>query len=154
MFRRGSFVLWLIGTLLAVTVLAGVGYGVYHFGYVQGLADAPEVATVISKAAENGQPLPVPPMIGYGRSYANPFMWMHPRYGFIPFGGVVGFFLLVLLFLGLMRLIFRPWAWHYGPMHGRGPWKGYGRYWGPPPWASDDKEGEAEAGTDTKKEAK
>ena len=43
-----------------------------------------------------------------------------------------------------MRLIFfRPWAWHYGHMHGRGPWKGYGRYWGPPPWAHEGEEGEA-----------
>ena len=152
MLKRGSFVLWLIGVLVTIAVLVGIGYGVYHLGYVQGLADAPEVATVISKAAENGQPLPVPPMIWYGRSYANPLMWMHPRYGFIPFGGVVGFFLLALLFFGLMRLVFfRRWAWGYGHMHGRGHWKGYGP-WGLPPWAREDEEGEAESDSEKKEE--
>jgi len=45
----------------------------------------------------------------------------------------------------LMRLIFRPWGWHYAHLHGRVPWKGYGRYWGPPPWEHEGKEDEAEA---------
>ena len=151
MFNRGSFVLRLIGILLLVGLVIGGGVMTYRFGYAQGLADAPEIATVISKAAEDGQPLPVPPMIRYGRSYANPLMWMHPQYGFIPFGGVVGFFLLALLFIGLMRLIFfRPWAWHYSHMHGRGPWKGYGGPWGTPPWAREGEEGKAEADEEEK----
>jgi hypothetical protein len=150
--NKGSFVWRLIGVLLLIGLIIGGGVMAYRFGYAEGLADAPEIATVISKAAEDGQPLPVPPMIRYGRSYANPLMWMHPRHGFIPFGGVVGFFLLALLFVGLMRLIFRPWGWHYGHMYGRGPWKDYGRHWGPPPWEHEGKEGEAE--TDSEKEDK
>ena len=145
MFNRGSFVLRLIGTLLVVAILAGIGYGIYHFGYIQGLADAPEVATVISTAIENGYPLPIPPMIGYGRSFANPLMWMHPQYGFIPFGGVVGFFLLIFLFIGLMRLVFRPWTWGYGHIHGRSPWKGYA-----PPWAHEDESDTTEPKTEKK----
>ena len=153
MYKRGSWVLRSIGALLLVGLLIGGGVMAYRFGYAEGLAEAPEIATVISKAAENGQPLPVPPMIGYGRSYANPFMWMHPRYGFIPFGGVVGFFLLAFLFFGMMRMIFfRRWGWHYGHMHGRGPWQGHGGPWGNPPWARDEKEGDAEA--DAEKEDK
>ena len=152
MFNRGSFALRLIGVLVTAAVLVGIGYGVYHLGYVQGVADAPEVATVISEAAENGQPLPVPPMIRYGRSYANPLMWMHPRYGFIPFGGVVGFVLLIILFFGLMRMIFfRRLAWYHGFMHGHGPWKGYGP-WGPPPWVRENEEGEADADADKKED--
>jgi len=151
MFKNGSFVWRLIGALLLIGLMIGGGVMAYRFGYAEGVADAPEIATVISEAAEDGQPLPVPPMIGYGSSYANPLMWMHPRHGFIPFGGVVGFFLLTLLFIGLMRMIFRPWGWHYyGHMHGRGPWKGYGRYWGTPPWARESEDGKAEA--DDKKE--
>jgi len=137
MYQKGSFLRWLFGALLVIAVLAGVGYAGYHFGYIQGMANAPEIATAISKAAENGQTLPVPPMLGYGRSYASPFMWM-PHHGFFPFGGLLGFLFLIFLFFGLMRLIFRPHWYPAGPgMHGH--WRGY-----PPPWAQECKEGQTD----------
>ena len=80
-----------------------------------------------------------------GYSYGYPVHGMRPHFGFFPFGGMFGFILFIFLFFGLIRLIFRPWGWHYGHMHGRGPWKGYGRYWGTPPWEHDGQEGEPEA---------
>ena len=140
MFNRGSFVLRLIGVLLLVGLMIGGGAMAYRAGVAQGIAQAPEVAKAISSAAQNGQGLPAP---AYGYGY--PFYGFHPHFGFFPFG-VFGFILIIFLFFGLMRLIFfRPWAWHYGHMHGRGPWKGYGGPWGTPPWAREEKEGEAEA---------
>ena len=140
MFNRGSFVLRLIGVLLLVGLMIGGGAMAYRAGVAQGIAQAPEVAKAISSAAQNGQGLPTP---AYGYGY--PFYGFHPHFGFFPFG-VLGLILIIFLFFGLMRLIFfRPWAWHYGHMHGRGPWKGYGGPWGTPPWAREEKEGEAEA---------
>ena len=148
MFNRGSFVLRLIGALLLVGLMIGGGVIAYRAGVAQGIAQAPAVAEVLSNAAESGQGLPVP---AYGYGY--PYHGFRPHFGFFPFGGIFGFILFIFLFFGLMRLIFfRPWAWHYGHMHGRGPWKGYGRYWGPPPWARENDEGEAEA--DAEKEDK
>jgi hypothetical protein len=79
---------------------------------------------------------------------------MRPHFGFFPFGGIFGFILFTFLFFGLMRMIFfRRWAWGYGHMHGRGHWKGYGP-WGPPPWAREGEEGEAEADSEAKSEDK
>ena len=142
MFNRGSFVLRLIGVLLLVGLMIGGGAMAYRAGVAQGIAQAPEVAKAISSAAQNGQGLPAP---AYGYGYGYPFYGFHPHFGFFPFG-VFGFILIIFLFFGLMRLIFfRPWAWHYGHMHGRGPWKGYGGPWGTPPWAREEKEDEAEA---------
>jgi hypothetical protein len=142
MFSRGSFVLRLIGVLLLVGLMLGGGALAYRAGLAQGIARAPEVATAILNAAENGQPLPVP---GYGYSYGYPYYGLRPHFGFFPFGGILGFILFTFLFFGLLRLIFfRPWGWHYGHIHGRGPWKGYGGPWGTPPWAHEAKEGEVE----------
>jgi len=63
-----------------------------------------------------------------------------------PYAGLGLGELMVFLFFGLMRMIFfRRWMWGYGHMHGRGPWKGYGGPWGPPPWAREEKESEEEA---------
>ena len=127
--------------------MIGGGVMAYRAGVAQGIAQAPEVADALSSAAENGEGLPIP---AYGYGY--PVYGMRPHFGFFPFGGIFGFILFIFLFFGLMRLIFRPWGWHYGHMHGRGPWKGYGRHWGTPPWAYEDKEGEPEA--DAEKEDK
>ncbi len=146
MFTRGSFVLRLLGALLLIGLMIGGGVMAYQAGVAQGIAQAPVVAETLSKAAESGQGLPVP---GYGYGY--PVYGMRPHFGFFPFGGILGFILFLFLFFGLLRLVFfRPWAWHYDPMHGHGPWKGYYGPWGPPPWAREDKEGETQAGTDTK----
>ena len=148
MFNRGSFALRLIGILLLVGLMIGGGAMAYRAGVAQGIAQAPEVASAISSAAQNGQGLPAP---AYGYGYGYPFYGFHPHFGFFPFG-IFGFILFIFLFFGLMRLIFfRPWAWHYGHMHGRGPWKGYGGPWGTPPWARED---EAEAEANAEKEDK
>jgi len=146
--NKGSFVWRLIGVLLLVGLMIGGGVMAYRAGMAQGIAQAPVVAEALSNAAESGQGLPVP---AYGYRYGYPVHGLRPHFGFFPFGGIFGSILFIFLFFGLLRLIFfRPWAWHYGHTHGRGHWKGYGRYWGPPPWTSEDKEGEAE--TDAKKE--
>lgn len=150
MFNRGSFVLRLIGILLLVGLMIGGGAMVYRAGVAQGIAQAPQVATAISNAAESGQALPVP---GYGYGYGYPYYGIRPHFGFFPFGGIFGFILFIFLFFGLMRLIFfRRWAWGYGRMHGRGPWKGHGGHWGPPPWAREGEEGEAEADAEKKED--
>ena len=139
--NRGSFVIRLIGVLLLVGLMIGGGAMAYRAGVAQGIARAPEVAEAFSSAAESGQ---VAPMPGYGYGY--PGFGMRPHFGFFPFGGIFGFFLFILLFFGLMRMIFfRRWAWGYGPMHGRGPWKGSGHHSGSPPWERGSQEGEADA---------
>ena len=147
MFKNGSFVWRLIGVLLLIGLMIGGGVMAYRAGVAHGIARAPEVAEAISGASGSGEGLPFP-VYGYGY----PMQRMRPHFGFFPFGGIFGGILFLFLFFGLMRLIFRPWGWHYAHMHGRGPWKGYGRYWGPPPWPYEDKEGEADA--DAEKEEK
>jgi hypothetical protein len=144
--NRGSFVIRLIGVLLLLGLMIGGGVMTYKAGVAQGIAQAPEVASAISDAAEGGQAAPMP----YGYGY--PGYRMRPHFGFFPFGGIFGTILFIFLFFGLMRMIFRPWGWHYGHMHGRGPWKKHGRHWGPPPWPYEEKEGEAES--DAEKEDK
>ena len=146
--NRGSFVIRLIGALLLIGLVVGGGMMAYRAGVAQGIAQAPEVAEALSNAAENGQSLPYP---AYGYRY--PHYGFRPHFGFFPFGGIFGFILFTFLFFGLMRMIFfRPWAWHYGHRHGHGPWKGYGRHWGPPPWEREDEGDEAEP--DSEKEDK
>ena len=139
MFKNGSFVWRLIGVLLMIGLIIGGGVMAYRAGVAQGIARAPEVAEAISGASENGEGLPLP---AYGYGY--PMHRMRPHFGFFPFGGIFGFILFLFLFFGLMRLIFRPWGWHYAHMQGRGPWKGYSP-WGTPPWAREGEEGEADA---------
>lgn len=140
MFNRGSFVLRLIGVLLLIGLMIGGGVMVYRAGMAQGIAQAPAVAEALSNAAESGQGLSLP---AYGYGYGYPGYRARPHFGFFPFGGILGFILFIFLFIGLLRLIFfRPWAWHYGPMHGRGAWKGHTYPWGIPPWEREGKEGE------------
>jgi len=144
--NRRSFVIRLIGAFLLIGLMIGGSAMIYKAGIAQGIARAPEVAAAISDATDSGQVVPMP----YGYGY--PGYRMRPHFGFFPFGGIFGFFLFIFLFFGLMRMTFRPWGWHYGHMHGRGPWKGHGRHWGSPPWSYGDKEGEAEADVEKKKE--
>ncbi|MBN1449713.1 MAG: hypothetical protein JW963_01745 [Anaerolineales bacterium] len=152
MLNRGSFVLRLIGILLLVGLMIGGGVMAYRAGVAQGIAQAPAVAEALLSAVESGQGLSLP---AYGYGYGYPSYRMHPHFGFFPFGGIFGSILFIFLFFGLLRLIFfRPWAWHYGPMQGRDPWKRYGHPWGPPPWAREGEAGEPEADTETKKEDK
>ena len=144
--NRGSFVVRLIGVFLLVGLMIGGGALAYRAGVAQGIARAPEVAEALSNSAESGQAAPIP---GYGYGYGYP---LRPHFGFFPFGGIFGFILFIFLFFGLMRMIFRPWGWHYGHMHRHGPWMKYGRHWGGPPWPYEDKEGEAEADAEKKEE--
>jgi hypothetical protein len=132
---RGSFVWRLIGIVLLIGLVIGGGVMTYRAGVAQGVAQAPEVAAAISDAAESGGAFP-----GFGYGY--PMTRMHPRFGFFPLGGILGFILFIFLFFGLMRLIFfRRWAWHPGHKYG------HGRPWDMPPWA-ENKEGEVGEGSD------
>jgi hypothetical protein len=136
--NRGSYVWRLIGILVLVGLVAGGGVMAYRAGVAQGIAQAPEVVAAFASAAENGQGLPMP---GYGY----PVYGMRPHFGFFPLGGIFGFILSVFLFFGLLRLIFRPWAWGYDPRHGRGPWNGYA-----PPWAHEEESDTTEPKTEKK----
>ena len=148
MFKNGSFTLRLIGALLLVGLMIGGGVLAYQAGVTQGVAQAPEVAQALSEAVEEGGALPLP-VYGYGRGY--PTYWMRPHSGFFPFAGVIGFVLFILLFFGLLRLVFfRHWVWHYGPIHGRGTWRGRSGYWDPP-WEQGGEENQAEADSDKDK---
>lgn len=144
MFKNGSFTLRLIGALLLVGLMIGGGVLAYQAGVAHGVAQAPEVAQALSEAVEEGGALPLP-AYGIGRGY--PAYAMRPHGGFFPFAGVIGFVLFILLFFGLLRLVFfRHWVWHSGPMHGRGPWRGRSGYWCPP-WEYEGEEDQAESNT-------
>lgn len=160
MFQKVSLSRWLFGALLAIAVLAGVGFGAYRIGYAQGMADAPEVAAFFSKAIENGRAFPIPPVVGDGAASVSPLMWSPMSRGLMPyggwmrmhtgvrlFGGFLGFLFLALLFVGLMRLIFRPYGYPAGPgIHGY--W--HGHPWGAPPWAQRETPGKKEDAAENK----
>ncbi len=126
MFRNG-FVFRLIGVLILIGLMAGGGYMAYRAGQVQGISQAPAVATAISQAAENGQAAPAPPMYGYGYGYGHgyPYAFGYPHhFGFFPFG-ICGSILFVFFFFALLRMIFRPWGWRHHGHHGPwGKWEG------------------------------
>ena len=141
--NKGSFILRLVGILLLIGLVIGGSVMAYRVGVAHGIAQAPEVAQALSDAVEDGAALPVP-----GRGYGFPYLTnrMRPQFGFLPFPSIFGFFLFLLLFFGLLRLVFfRPWAWHYGPMHGRGPWD-------IPTWTREDKEGRGEPDAEKEKD--
>jgi hypothetical protein len=132
MFRNG-FIFRLIGVLLLVGLVAAGGFMAYKAGVAQGIAQAPEVATAISQAAENGQVAPVPPMYGYGYGYGPGYPIYRHHFGFFPFGAICGSIFFIFLFLGIMRMIFFRGMWHRGwGDHKHGPW---GKHWedGVPP---------------------
>ena len=128
MFRNG-LIFRLIGVVLLIGLMIAGGFMVYNAGVVQGTSQAPAVATAISKAAENGQAAPVPPMMygnGYGYGYAYPYSFGHRHhFGFIPFG-ICGSILFLFFFFGLLRMLFfRPWHSGWGGYR-HGPW---GKHW-------------------------
>jgi hypothetical protein len=100
---QNGFAFRLIGVLLLIGLVAAGGYVAYRAGVTQGIAQAPEVATAISNAAESGQPLP--PMYGY-RPYG--FGYPH-RFGFFPLGGICLSIFFLFLFFGLLKMVFYPW---------------------------------------------
>lgn len=123
MFRNG-LVFRVIGALLLIGLLAAGGFMAFRAGEVQGIAQAPAVATAISQAAENGQGVP-PMMYGYGSPYGYGY-GMHGyghHFGFFPFGAICGSIFFLFFFFGLMKMIFFRRMRHGWGHHGHhGPW--------------------------------
>ncbi|MBK6645426.1 MAG: hypothetical protein IPG44_06680 [Anaerolineales bacterium] len=132
MFRNG-FIFRLIGALLLLGLVAGGAFMAYNAGVAQGIAQAPEVAVAIEKAAENGQVAPIPPMYGYGYGYGHPHGYAFGyRHHFNPFGAICFSFLFLFLFFGFMKMIFFRRMRHGWGHHGH-----WGKGWEgnvPPPF--------------------
>lgn len=120
---NNNFVGWVIartiGVIILFSLIGAAGFMAYKAGVTQGIAQAPEVAVAIEKAAENGQVAPVPPMYGYGYGYGYPFGYGHPHHFFNPFGAICGSIFFLFLFFGFMKMIFfrrmrRGWGHHGG----------------------------------------
>jgi len=130
--KKSQLILFRIfGALLVLGLIAGAGAFSYKAGMAQGIRQAPIVAEAIEKAAENGQPVPqtvYPRNFGFGYP---PFAMRGHHFGFNPFGAICGSIILLLLFLGFMKMIFfRSMMWGHGPW-AYGP---HGSPWGTPPW--------------------
>jgi len=126
MFRNG-LVFRVIGALLLVGLIAAGGFMAFKAGEVNGISQAPAVATAIAKAAENGQSAPVPPMVGhefgYGYGYGAGYPMYGHHFGFFPFGAICGSIFFLFLILGFMKMIFFRGMWHRGGEgHRHGPW--------------------------------
>ncbi|MFN8413414.1 MAG: hypothetical protein U0Z26_13590 [Anaerolineales bacterium] len=144
MFRKG-LVFRVIGVILLLGLIAAGGFMAFKAGQVNGISQAPAVATAIAKAAENGQGANVPPMMyghgyGYGNGYGMPGYGMYGygmhgygghHFGFFPLGGICFSIFFLFLFFGLIKMIFFRRMMHHGG-HIHGPW---GRHWegGVPP---------------------
>jgi hypothetical protein len=136
MFRNG-LIFRVIGVLLLIGLMSAGGYMAYHAGIAQGVTQAPEVATAIAQAAQNGQGAPVPPMYGHGYEYGYGYPMYHHPFGFFPFGAICGSIFFLFLFFGLLKMIFFRGMMHRGwDGHKHGPW---GRHWegGVPPMFND-----------------
>ncbi|GMV35483.1 MAG: hypothetical protein DCC59_03525 [Chloroflexi bacterium] len=109
---KDNFIGWVIartiGVLILLSLIGGAGYMAYQAGVAQGIAQAPEVAVAIEKAAEEGAP--VPPMYGhgygYGYGYPQGYGFGHPHRFFNPFGAVCLSIFFLFLFLGFMKMMF------------------------------------------------
>lgn len=113
-----SIVFRIIGAMLLIALLIAGGTFVYRAGVAQGISQAPEVATAIEKAAENGQSNPM--MYGHGfggYGYPHSYGFRH-HFGFFPFG-ICGSILFLFFFFGAMKMIFfRRWRHgHHGWGH-------------------------------------
>jgi hypothetical protein len=96
----------IIAGLVLLAAIAGIAFFAYQVGATHGA-----VANVQLPTAGNGQPF-------------QPYFW-HPFFGVDIFSLLFGFFLLMLAFSAMRRLIFGPrWGWRHmdhGRM-GQGPW--------------------------------
>ncbi len=124
MFRKG-LVFRLIGVVLLIVLMVAGSTMAYKAGLVQGISQAPAVATAISKAVENGQGAPMmygPGYYKYGHPQPFGFGYRH-TFGFLPLGGICLSIFFLFLFLGFLKMIFfRGMGWgphghHHGP-----PW--------------------------------
>lgn len=124
MFRNG-FIFRLIGVLLLLGLVAGGAFMAYNAGVAQGVAQAPEVAIAIEKAAE--EDAPVSPMYGYAHGYPHPLVYGYTfgySHHFNPFGMICGSILFLFLFFGFMKMIF-----FRGMRHGWGHHGHWGKDW-------------------------
>ena len=131
MFRKG-LVFRVIGALFLIGLIIAGGAMAFKAGEVRGVSQAPAVATAIAQAAENGQGVPVPPMM-YQHSYVPGYPMYGHHFGFFPIGTICGSIFFLFLFFGLIKMIFFRGMWHRGwEGHKHGPW---GRNWedGVPP---------------------
>lgn len=122
MFRNG-FVFRLIGVVLLLGLIAAGSFMAFKAGEARGITQAPAVATAISKAAENGQVAPVPPMM-YGYGHPNPYGYGYGfgyRHHFNPFGAICFSLFFLFFFFGFMKMIFFRRMRH-GGHHKHGPW--------------------------------
>ena len=109
MFGRGSFFVRFVVFLLVIGILVGGGALLYRAGFTQGYVQGAATGAAGTTQAAPGLPnQPVPYYPGFWP------WWGYPHFGFFPFAGILGFFLFIFLFFGLMRLLFRPHYW--GPM--------------------------------------
>lgn len=116
MFRNG-FLFRSIGILLLAGLAIAGAIMAYKAGLMQGMSQAPAVATAISQAAENGGAGP----FSYGPTY--PYLWNYPHYfGFLPLGGIcLSIFFLLMLF-GMLRMVLCPWR--HNKRDGSSKWAG------------------------------
>ena len=118
MFRKG-LVFRVIGALFLIGLIIAGGAMAFKAGEVRGVSQAPAVATAIAQAAENGQGVPVPPMM-YQHSYGPGYpMYSRHHFGFFPFG-ICGSILFLFLLLGFIKMIFIRGMWSRGHMYE--PW--------------------------------
>ncbi len=113
---RHMFVGGALLMLIALCVIAGIGMTVYNVGVVQGMSDGGRY--VVQAQAT---PAPVAPPASGAYPYYGPagrhFGW--GIFGFI--GPLIGF----VIFIMILRLIFRPFRWHHHRRWGgNGPWGG------------------------------
>jgi hypothetical protein len=116
-------------TLVIVAVLAGIGFGGYQFGYMQGLAQEGKIVVAAPGGGETALAPGALPALGYG------YGWGYHR----PFGFGFGWLsclipvLFVFFIFGIMRMIFfRRMMWgHHGPWgHHDGPGgEGFPPHW-------------------------
>ncbi len=101
MFTGRSTLFRVLVALLLVAILIGVGVVVYQAGFSQGYAQA---------AITTGSQGTNPALPGYPYGY-----WRGPHFGFFPFFPLFGLFFFGLFVFFLIRVLFFPRWWGYGP---------------------------------------
>lgn len=125
-----SIVARIFGVVLFLALLGVVGGFAFRAGVTQGISQAPEVASAIEQAAENGQGNPMTYSHGFGYGYPHHFGYGH-HFGFFPFG-ICGSIFLLFFFFGVMKMIFfRGWR------HGHHGWGHHKWEHGVPPHFSE-----------------